>query len=268
MKYIKDFFRFIVHIRESKTLLLSLVRNDFKQQYLGSSLGLIWAFVQPIAMICIMWFVFQVGFKAQPVSDVPFILWLSAGMIPWFFFADSVGQGTNSITGNSYLVKKVVFRVSILPLVKIISSLYIHIFFVFFLMLMFFIYGYSPSIYWIQLPYYIFCTIVLVIGISWLTSAVNVFFRDMGQIIAIVLQFGFWATPIFWQMSMVPEKYQWIIKLNPMFYIIDGYRNSFVEHVWFWEAYKITPYFLTTTILFVLGAIVFKKLRPHFADVL
>lgn len=245
------------------------MKNDFKQQYLGSFLGLIWAFVQPIAMISIMWFVFQVGFKAQPVSDVPFILWLSAGMIPWFFFADSLNQGTNSITGNSFLVKKVVFRVSVLPLVKIISAFYIHLFFVFFLMCMFLFYGFTPSIYWLQLPYFILCTFVLVLGISWLTSAINVFFRDIGQIVTICLQFGFWGTPIFWQMSMIPEPYQWIIKLNPMYYIIEGYRNSFIDHIWFWETYKITPYFLTTTvILFVVGAVVFKKLRPHFADVL
>jgi len=265
----KNFFSFIIHIVQNKKLLLTFVKNDFKQQYLGSQLGLIWAFLQPIFMLCIMWFVFQVGFKAEPVSDVPFILWLSCGMIPWFFFADSVSNGTNSIVSNSYLVKKVLFRVSMLPLVKIISAFYIHIFFIFFLMAMFIIYGYSPSLYWIQIPYYVVCTFILVLGISWLTSSLNVFFRDIGQIIAVFLQFGFWGTPIFWQLDTIPEAYQWIIKLNPMYYIIEGYRNSFIEHIWFWETYKMTPYFIITTlVIFIVGAITFKKLRPHFADVL
>lgn len=266
---IKNFLRFIKHIYNSKNLLFELANNDFKQQYFGSYLGLVWAFIQPVAMILIMWFVFQVGFKAQPINNVPFILWLSAGMIPWFFFADSVSQGTNAITSNSFLVKKVVFRVSILPITKIINALKIHLFFVVFLMAMFIYYGYMPTLYWLQLPYYILLTTILTLGITWLTSSLIVFLKDVGQLITLLLQFGFWLTPIFWPISMVPEKYLYLIKLNPMFYIVSGYRNAFIDNIWFWETYKVTPYFLiTTSLIFITGALIFKRLRPHFADVL
>jgi lipopolysaccharide transport system permease protein/teichoic acid transport system permease protein len=90
-----------------------------------------------------------------------------------------------------------------------------------------------------------------------------------GQLVSIVVQFGFWLTPIFWNISTVPEKYHWIIKLNPMAYIIEGYRNSMIYHKWFWEDMNMTIYFWTITIiLFGLGALTFRKLRPHFADVL
>ena len=79
----------------------------------------------------------------------------------------------------------------------------------------------------------------------------------------------FWGTPIFWQINQIPIDYQWILKLNPVFYIVEGYRNTFIDHVWFWETYKITPYFLLITLLlFILGAFTFKRLRPYFADVL
>ncbi len=84
-------------------------------------------------------FVFQVGFKAQPVDNFPFILWLVAGMLPWFFFADAISTGTNSIIENSYLVKKVVFRVSLLPIIKLLSALSIHLFFIFFMYAMYFL---------------------------------------------------------------------------------------------------------------------------------
>lgn len=268
-RYIREFYSFVKHIYESRALISTLAKNDFRQQYLGSYLGLLWAFVQPIFMILIMWFVFQVGFKAQPINDVPFILWLSSGMIPWFFFSDSIVKGTSSIVSNSFLVKKIVFRVSILPIVKILTSLYIHVFFVFFIALMFMVYGYEPSIYWIQLPYYIACTFILVLGISWITASLSVFTRDVDQFIGVLLTFGFWATPIFWPVTMIPAKYMFLIKLNPMFYIVEGYRNTFIHHIWFWESYKLTPYFLVSTMLiFAVGAIVFKRLRPHFADVL
>jgi lipopolysaccharide transport system permease protein/teichoic acid transport system permease protein len=84
-----------------------------------------------------------------------------------------------------------------------------------------------------------------------------------------IIQFGFWLTPIFWSMKMVPQKYYWIISLNPMVYIIDGYRNSMIYNRWFWEESGMTLYFWTfTAVIFVLGALTFKKLRPHFSDVL
>ena len=261
-----DFLKAII---KNRTLLWSLTKNDFKQKYLGNFLGVAWAFIQPTATILIFWFVFQVGFKSQPVDNFPFILWLVAGMFPWFFFADGMSTGTNSIVANSFLVKKVVFRVSLLPIISLLSALAIHIFFIFFMFVMFIYYGYSPELYWLQTIYYLFATVVLLLGLSWITSSVVVFFKDIGQLVAMVIQFGFWLTPIFWNMNMVPPRYHWIIELNPMVYIIEGYRNSMIYHKWFWENMDMTIYFWIVTLsIFAIGGLTFKKLRPHFADVL
>jgi len=262
-------FNFLKAIFQSKRLLWSLTKNEFKQKYVGNILGIFWAFIQPAAMIGIFWFVFQVGFKSKPVDDFPFILWLVAGMFPWFYFAEGLSSGTNSVQSNSFLVKKVVFRVSLLPIIPLLSALSIHIFFIFFMFGMFIYYGYSPELYWLQLFYYAFATSILLLGLSWLTSSIVIFFKDVGQLVAIVVQFGFWLTPIFWSLKMVPEKYHWIINLNPMAYIIDGYRNSMIYHKWFWEDMGFTLYFwICTIIIFLLGGFTFKKLRPHFSDVL
>ena len=262
-------FGFLKAIFQNRALLWSLTKNDFKQKYLGNFLGVAWAFIQPTATILIFWFVFQVGFKSQPVDDFPFILWLVAGMFPWFFFAEGLSTGTNSIIVNSFLVKKVVFRISLLPIISLLSALAIHIFFIFFMFAMFIYYGYSPEIYWLQIVYYLFATAVLLLGLSWITSSVVVFFKDMGQLVAMLVQFGFWLTPIFWSMKMVPEQYHWIVKLNPIVYIIEGYRNSMIYHKWFWEDMNMTIYFwIVTAGIFVMGGLTFKKLRPHFADVL
>ena len=190
-------------------------------------------------------------------------------MFPWFFFAEGLSSGTNSIIANSFLVKKVVFKVSLLPIISLLSALVIHIFFIFFMFAMYLYYGYSPQWHWIQVIYYLFATIVLLLGISWITSSVVVFFKDMGQFVTMVIQFGFWLTPIFWAMNIVPEKYHWIIELNPMVYIIEGYRNSMIYHTWFWEDMHMTIYFWTITLMvFIAGGLTFKKLKPHFADVL
>jgi lipopolysaccharide transport system permease protein/teichoic acid transport system permease protein len=243
---------FLKAIYQNRRLLVELTKNDFKQKYVGNMLGVFWALIQPAAMIAIFWFVFQVGFKAQPVDNFPFILWLVTGMFPWFYFAEGLSTGTNSIMANSFLVKKVVFRVSLLPLIPLLSALSVHIFFILCMFAMFIYYGYSPEIYWIQTIYYIIATTILLIGLSWFTSSVIVFFKDIGQLVSIIIQFGFWLTPIFWNISTVPEKYHWIIKLNPINYIIEGYRNSMIYHKWFWEDMTMTLYFWTiTTIIFI-----------------
>ncbi|MBL0721998.1 MAG: ABC transporter permease [Sulfurovum sp.] len=250
-------------------LLLKLTKNDFKQRYLGNFLGIFWAFIQPTATIAVFWFVFQVGFKSQPVDNFPFILWLVAGMFPWFYFSEGLAQGTNSILSNSFLVKKIVFNVSLLPFIKILSALAIHIFFIFFMYGMFIYYGYYPNIYWLQVIYYLFAMSILLLGLSWITSSVVIFFKDVEQLVTIIIQFGFWLTPIFWSMKIVPDKYHSLIELNPIVYIIEGYRNSMIYHKWFWEEPMSTIYFWSITIgIFLIGRFTFHKLRPHFADVI
>jgi len=268
-RYIKEFYRFLKHIVESRELLFTLIKNDFKKQYLGSYLGLVWAFIQPLIFMVVIWFVFTYGFRSAPHGDTPYFLWLASGLIPWFFISNALSAGTNAITSNSFLVKKVSFRVSILPLVQIGSSLILHVGLVLFLIVMFLFYGFKPSVYWLQLPYFTLCAALFILGVSWFTASIRVFVKDMSNIITVLIQIGFWATPIFWNINMISPKHQWILKLNPAYYIIEGYRNTFVNHIWFWEMPNVTIYFLSMTgFVFVIGAIVFKRLRPHFGDVL
>lgn len=269
MRYFRALTALILDIIHNRKLLLQMTRRDFRQRYLGSYLGILWAFIQPTVTVLIFWFVFQVGFKSQPVDNVPFILWLVCGMFPWFFISDSILSATNSVIESSYLVKKIVFRVEILPIVKIMSALVVHIFFVAVLFAMFAYYGYQLSIYNAQIIYYFFAMICLSLGISWLTSSLTVFLRDIGQFASMILQFGFWFTPIFWSLKIIPEEFHFLLKLNPMYYLVEGYRQSFIYHEWFWQHQHQTIYFWTlTAITAFIGAWCFKKLRPHFADVL
>lgn len=269
LKNLKVFYCFIRDIFASKELILQLAKNDFKVKYAGSFLGVLWAFIQPLITILVFWFVFQVGFRTAPVNGLPYILWMICGVVPWYFFSDAVNFSTTCMVEYSYLVKKVVFRVSVLPIVKIMSALFVHIFFVCFIFLMFIIYGYRLNIIYIQVIYYMFATFVLVVGISWITSSLMVFIKDTSQIITVFLQFGFWLTPIFWTIDKIPTKYQFLLKLNPMYYVVSGYRDTFINHVWFWERYNQTLYFwVITSFIFVFGALFFNRLKPHFSDIL
>ncbi|WP_321330278.1 ABC transporter permease [uncultured Ilyobacter sp.] len=262
----KDFFKyFFTHWN----LIFELSKDDFKNRHAGSFFGVIWVFIQPLITMLVFWFVFEKGFRNPPVSRVPFILWLICGLLPWNFFFESWNSSTNALYQYNFLVKKVVFRTGILPIIKILSALYVHLFFIVFIFVMFGIYGYNPDLYTLQVFYYTFCMIFLLFGLSWLSSSISVFFKDLSDIIGIVLQVGFWLTPIFWSYGMLGEGLLQIIKLNPMFYIIDGYRDSFINKVWFWEKPMQTLYYWTiASVIFYFGGIIFKKLRPHFADVL
>jgi len=246
-----------------------MAKREVVNQYIGSFLGFTWTFIQPVVMILVFWVVFSVGFKVQPKHDVPFVVWLTAGMAIWFVFADIINGSAGLILSHSHLIKKTLFHSQILPVVKIVSSIITHSVFVVVLLGLIIIQGMPFSFYYIQSLYYLFGMSVLALGISWIVSSLNVFLRDVGQIVAVVLQVGFWATPIFWDIQIMPKGFQTAIKLNPMFYIVQGYRESFIYFTPFWKHPFYTLYFWFAVLtVFFIGAIIFRKLKPHFSDVL
>lgn len=260
----------------NRKLIFQLAKNDFKTKFAGSYLGIIWAFIQPIVTVLVYWFVFQKGLKSGGINTsagitVPFVLWLVAGLVPWFFFSDALNGGTNALIEYSYLVKKVVFKISILPIVKVLSALFVHLFFIIFTLCLYAGYRYFPDLYTLQILYYSFCTFILVLGLSYATCALVGFFRDLTQIINIVLQVGVWMTPIMWNIETMelPAGLITVFKLNPMYYVVAGYRDALINKVWFWENPGLTVYFwIFTVIVFGVGMIIFKRLKVHFADVL
>ena len=263
-----------VELYQNRQLIWKLSKNDFKTRYAGSYLGIVWAFVQPVITVLLYWFVFTVALPARAVAvkgdiQVPYILWLIAGIVPWFFFSEAWSNGTGALLEYNYLVKKVVFKISILPIIKIISALFVHVFFLAFTLILFSCYGYFPDLYTLQVFYYSACMFIFVLGLCYITCSIIIFFRDLGQIISILLQVGIWGTPILWNITTLPPKLRIVFKLNPMNYIVEGYRESLIDKVWFWENFYSTAYFwILTMCVFAFGAIIFKRLKIHFADVL
>ena len=257
---------------KNKDLVWKLGKNDFKTKYAGSYFGILWAFVQPMVTILIYIFIFQFGFRVMDTPNgYPYALWLIAGIIPWFFFSEGVINATNCLLEYSYLVKKVVFKISVLPLVKILSALFVHLFFIVFSVVVYFLMGKTPIIQMIQLGYYTICAICLITALAYFTCSIVPFFRDFGTIINILMQVGMWACPIMWDMSTfhMHEKIAFLLKLNPMFYVVQGYRDSFMDGIWFWERPGMTLYFWVITVLLgIVGFTVFRRLRVHFSDVL
>ena len=256
---------------QSRHLIWKLARNDFKKRYAGSYLGAVWAMVQPVVTVAMYYVVFDVimGTGNAMVPDKPYVLFLTAGLVPWFYFNEALNNGTNALLEYNYLVKKVVFKISVLPIIKIIAATFIHVFFVLVMLVIAAIYGYYPTIYMIQLIYYSLCLFIFVLGLCYSTCAIMVFFKDIGQIISILLQIGMWATPILWDVNTLSPTVQMIVKIKPLVYIVNGYRTAIFEKTWFWEDFYSTMYFwIVTVVVFGVGALVFKRLKVHFSDVL
>ncbi|NIP30365.1 MAG: ABC transporter permease [Candidatus Dadabacteria bacterium] len=196
-----------------------------------------------------------------------YALWLIAGLLPWLFFAEAVNRAPNGVVGNSNLIKKMVFPSEIMPFVHLVVALVNHLIGVgiLFGFLLFLDYGVSLKILLI-IPY-ILAISIFILGISWFLSALNVFLRDVGQIIGVLVYLWFFLTPILYTPQMIPESLQGVFSLNPMLHAIEGYRIAVLDKVEM-DIAGLVYLLFCSLFIFVLGALTFKRLKPEFADVL
>ena len=263
----------IREIISQRKMLFELAKADFRKRFAGSYFGVAWMFIQPVVTVLVFFFIFQLGMKSQPpVPDTPYVIWLIPGLVPWFFFSESLTAQTGIFQEYNYLVKKVVFPVELLPVIKVLSCLFVHACFLVIMFFVFLVSGRMPQVSWIGVFYYSFACACLSLAAGYVTSSVYVFFRDMQNIVGIVLQFGMWLAPIMYWEGMFTADHPWmgfLFKLNPFYYIVAGYRDSMLTGSFFWERPMNTLYFWCFTMLFLIfGRKIFKKLRPHFSDVL
>jgi len=271
MKYFKGLVAYILKIVKQRYIIRTLVIRDFQSRYLSSYIGLPWAFIQPAVYVFVIWFAFTFGLKAGSTSSgLPFTPWLLTGMIPWLFISQTMIVTCLAIPEYGYLIKKTALNIWLIPLIKIFSGLIIHITMILVIIILFVaFYHISPNIYWLQIFYYLFASFILLTGIAWLVSSVNVLIPDTSHIINIIATVLFWATPIVWPYGRLTGSLKYVALLNPFFYITEGYRYTFLEHRWFFEFTDMNIYFwIVTTIIFVSGAWIFKKLKPEFGDIL
>ncbi len=246
-----------------------LARNDFRAKYATSVLGVAWAFIQPLCTLLVLWFVFQVGLRSTDIGNVPFIVWYAPAYLVWSFFQEAVSSMTASVREYRYLVRKVNFRISLIPSVRLVPSIFVHLGFWIVIIALNLAYGIMPVLATLQMVYYFFCAICYAWGLGLICASVSPFAGDIQSIVTVVMNVGFWATPIVWNIDNVSGVIAKILKLNPMYYICNGYRDAWLTHVPFWEHPGTTLVFWVITItLILLGSRVFRKLSPQFADVL
>ncbi len=257
-------------IRDHVRLLLRLSSMDFRKRYLGTLLGCVWAILFPLASIALIYVVMTYGLKVKvPAGEAPYAHLLISGMLPWLLVSEMLSTGFGAIVENPHLVTKMRFQLLLLVPVKVATCIPVHLLLMVIFMVVMALNGVGSFVYWAQLPYYFFSTIVLVLGINYLTSAAQVFIRDVGSAVGVLLQILFWATPIFWKPDFVADSKFHFLLYSPFAYIITGYRDSLLDAIPFWQRPLETAIFWAIALpLLLFGVSIFQRVRPHFADVL
>ena len=254
--------RIIKELYNYREMLSNLVRKDLKVRYKGSVLGFLWTFLNPLLQLVVYTIVFSTIMK---VNIDKFYIYLFIGLIPWLFFATCIQAGSTSILMNKDLIKKIYFPRIILP-ISTVNSAFMNMFYSMIVVLLtILVSGIGFSKYVLLLPLAMIMQYILVLGMTFMFSALNVYFRDLEYILNIIVMIWFYLTPIVYKIEMIPEKFRFWFYLNPMTGIINFYRNILY--------YKRMPSFnafggilIYGIIMIVIGYFVFEKLQKNFAE--
>lgn len=255
-------------------LLRTLVRRDLEVRYKGSVLGNLWPLLTQLSQLLIYTYVFSVVLKVKlslqelPDNHLTFGLWLFAGLLPWIAFTGGLNQAAGSVVRQPNLVKKVVFPLSLLPLVPILSAFIESAFGLMALIVLVALMTQTLHITLGLLPLVWLPQLLLTAGLGYLAAGLTVFLRDIPQTLGVVLNIWLYLTPIIYPASRIPEPWRaWVFWLNPMTAIVEVYRDLvLVGEVKHWAEWGLAV--VVSLVIFCGGLWVYRKLRPAFADVL
>lgn len=255
-------------------LLRSLVRRNLEAKYKGSILGNLWPLVTQLSQLLIYTYVFSIVLRVKlslrglPDNNITFGLWLFAGLLPWIALTSGLIPATAAVVGQPNLVKKVVFPLTLLPLVPILSAFIETAFGMIALIVLVAVASHTLHLTLALLPLVWITQLLLTAGLGYFAAGLTVFLRDVPQTIAVVLNLWFYLTPIVYPASIIPETWRpWVFWLNPLAAISEVYRDLIlVGHVEHWGEWAVAS--VISALLFFLGLKCYQKLRPAFADVL
>jgi ABC-type polysaccharide/polyol phosphate export permease len=246
-----------------KFLLYQLIQREIKARYKQSIIGYLWVLINPLAQMIVYTFVFSIVFRFP--TDIPYPIFLFAALLPWTLLQGVITSGTSSLVVNKVLIKKVAFPREIIPysavFAKLIDFFFASLMFIFLMI----IYKVSfAGTAFLFIPLFLI-QLILMTGLSLLLSTFNLFYRDVQYLVNLVLMIWMYLTPIVYPLSLVPEKYIWLYKLNPMVGITEGYRAALFgfnieTSIIYWALF-------VSLFIFILGFAIFKKSEKVFADI-
>lgn len=255
---------------KNRSLIWRMTYKELTDRYAGSSLGLFWALFYPLFLVGLYTIIFTFIFRVRINQGTPleYSLFAVVGLVAWIVIQEGLIKSTNSITGNASLVKQVIFPMDILPITGILTS-FVTLMMGFVIYLLIAIFSHLGIISWIDflLPLVILVHFIFSAGIGWILAALAVYFRDLKEIMSMVLLIGMFLTPVLYQDNTIPQAFRWPILINPMTHLINMYRDVLyygqINHPW-----SFVIFISLSIIIFLGGFKFFQKVKPFFANVL
>lgn len=273
MKYLRVLY-------ENRYNIHNITIHKLKAQFADQIFGLGWAVINPLVYILSFWFFFGLGIKhGSPVLGIPFIVWLFPGILGYRVVAGFMTRSPSYIKKNKVLVKTIKFPVMTLPVIEVLQEIYIHILVMLVMFVIYALIGYNqagtweylPTIHYINFVYYWFMMIVFGVGVSLVLSPLGVLIKDVRPMMSAIMQPMFWITPVLYAVeggiSPILEKVQMLV--NPLYYFVDGYRDTMVYHRFFWEQPLYDIYFwFMMVVLYLIGFRIWTKTRELMPDLI
>jgi lipopolysaccharide transport system permease protein len=258
-------FQWISEFWHYRELLYFLAWREVKVRYKQAALGAAWAIIQPLFTMIIFTLFFG-RLAGLPSEDIPYPLFSFCALVPWTYFAGTLGLAGNSLVSNANLVTKVYFPRVLLPAATVISGMLDFLIGSLFLVLMMFYYHIKPGWPLVFVPMFVLNMMLLALGISMLLAAFNVRYRDVKYALPFIIQIWLFVTPIIYPVTFLPARYQRVLAFNPMAGIVEGLRAClFSTHPMPWKLVGIS--WSVTVVVLILGAVYFRKTEKTFADI-
>lgn len=255
-----------------KKQIFKLAKADLKRNYSGSFLGATWAIIKPCLQIFIYWFTFAIGIRvSKTINGYPYFLWLVTSMIPWFYMSDIFSSGIDCFKKYNYLVTKIKFPICNIPTFVSISKISINIVLIMINIFLFIIFGYKIDIFYLQLPLFILIMFIFFTSLNLILSTLCVFSRDLLNLIKSIMNALFWLSGILWDPNKINnEIIRVIVNLNPITFLVNFFRNIFINKKWFFQEAPLYVFFFFAILIMtiILSVIVYKKAKKHIPDFL
>ena len=252
------------NLKNYRDLIFVLTNKEIKIRYKNTFLGYLWSIANPLAFS----FVFFIAFKVVMRIEIEnYTLFLIAGLFPWQWFSNSINVSPLIFLGNASIIKKVNFPRNILPLATVLQDMLHFILSIPVIVVFLFIYHKSPSLSWLYgIPLLLSVQLLLIYGLSLMISSLNLFFRDLEKLVALLITFVFYFTPIIYPVTLIPEGYRYLINFNPLAPLMISWRNLFLYGTF--ESTYLSVISLFSIVTFIIGYSVYRKLSWKFAEVL
>ena len=256
--------------RSFKHQIFKLAKSDLIKTYRGAAFGWAWAIIKPLVTIFVFWFAFSLGLRhGKPIDGYPFILWMIAGFLPWFYMSEMITQGAACIRKNKHMVTKMKFPISTIPTFTGISKITVHCILLLIVIVIFCVAGHFPDLYYLQLPIYMLMMFLFFVAWALFAGMLSALSKDFQNLVNALVNALFWLSGIIYNVNDIHIHWlRILLNFNPVTIVANGYRHVFIDKTSFFDTVGLGCYCVVFFFMLCGAVWAYKKLYKEIPDVL